>query len=45
MEFPNSSHDNLILEGMIAEKISGGHVPSVSCIPVITHARASPFLA
>jgi hypothetical protein len=30
---------------LIAERISGGHVSSVSSIPVITHARASPFLA
>jgi hypothetical protein len=30
---------------LIAEKISGGHVSSVSSVPVITHARASPLLA
>jgi hypothetical protein len=28
---------------LIAERISGGHVSSVGSIPVITHARASPF--
>jgi hypothetical protein len=33
------------LTHLIAERISGGHVSSVSSIPVITHARASPFLA
>jgi hypothetical protein len=30
---------------LIAERISGGHVSSVSNIPVITHAGASHFLA
>jgi hypothetical protein len=33
------------LTHLIAERISGGHVSSVSSIPVITHATASPFLA
>jgi hypothetical protein len=33
------------LTHLIADRISGGHVSSVSSIPVITHARASPFLA
>jgi hypothetical protein len=33
------------LTHLIAERISGGHVSNVSIIPVITHARASPFLA
>jgi hypothetical protein len=28
---------------LIAERIGGDHVWSVSGIPVITHARASPF--
>jgi hypothetical protein len=32
------------LTHLIAERISGGHVLSVSSIPVITHARALPFL-
>jgi hypothetical protein len=32
------------LTHLIAERISGGHVSSVSSIPVITHATASPFL-
>jgi hypothetical protein len=27
-----------------AERVGGGHVSSVSSIPAITHARASPFL-
>jgi hypothetical protein len=31
------------MKHLIAERISGGHVPSVSGIPVITHARASLF--
>jgi hypothetical protein len=31
------------LTHLIAERISGGHVLSVSSIPVFTHARASPF--
>jgi hypothetical protein len=30
---------------LIAERVVDGHAPSVSSIPVITHARASPFLA
>jgi hypothetical protein len=30
---------------LIAQRISGGHVSSVSSIPVITHARALPSLA
>jgi hypothetical protein len=30
---------------LIAETISGGHVSSVSSIPVITHTRALPFLS
>jgi hypothetical protein len=29
----------------IAERVTGGHVSSISSILVITHARASPFLA
>jgi hypothetical protein len=33
------------LTQLIAEKVIGGHVSSISSIPVITHARASPFLA
>jgi hypothetical protein len=30
---------------LTVERISGGHMSSVSSIPVITHARASPILA
>jgi hypothetical protein len=33
------------LTHLIAERISGGHLLSVCSIPVITCARASPFLA
>jgi hypothetical protein len=33
------------LTHLIAERVIGGHVSSISSIPVITHARASPFLA
>jgi hypothetical protein len=33
------------LTHLIVERIGGGHVSSVRSIPVITHARASPFLA
>jgi hypothetical protein len=33
------------LTHLTADRLSGGHVLSVSSIPVITHARASPFLA
>jgi hypothetical protein len=33
------------LTQLIAERVIGGHVSSISSIPVITHARASPFLA
>jgi hypothetical protein len=33
------------LTHLIAERISGGYVSSVSSIPVITHERALPFLA
>jgi hypothetical protein len=29
----------------IDERVVDGHAPSVGSIPVITHARASPFLA
>ena len=29
---------------LIADGLNGGHVSGVSSIPVITHARASPFL-
>jgi hypothetical protein len=29
---------------IIADRLDGGHVLGVSCIPVITHVRASPFL-
>jgi hypothetical protein len=30
---------------LIDERVVDGHAPSVSSIPVITHARASPILA
>jgi hypothetical protein len=33
------------LTHLIDERISGGHMSSVSSIPVITHATALPFLA
>jgi hypothetical protein len=33
------------LTHLIAERVGDGHVQTVSSIPVITHARASPFLA
>jgi hypothetical protein len=33
------------LTHLIAERIGGGHVSSVRSIPVITHARASSFVA
>jgi hypothetical protein len=29
---------------LIAERVGGGHVSGISSIPVVTHARASPFL-
>jgi hypothetical protein len=35
----------LHLNFLIAERVIGGQVSSISSIPVITHARASPFLA
>jgi hypothetical protein len=35
----------LHLNFRIAERVGDGHVQTVSSIPVITHARASPFLA
>jgi hypothetical protein len=34
-----------MLTHLTPERISGVHVSSVSNIPVITHARASPFFA
>jgi hypothetical protein len=33
------------LTHLIAKRVIGGHVSSISSIPVITHARASSFLA
>jgi hypothetical protein len=30
---------------LIAERVVGGHMSGISSIPVIMHARASPFLA
>jgi len=40
-----NSRGKMRLTHLIAESIHGGHVPSRnSSIPVITHARASPFL-
>jgi hypothetical protein len=32
------------LTHLIAERVSSGHATNVSSIPVIVHARASPFL-
>jgi hypothetical protein len=33
------------LTHLTAERVGDGHVPTVSSIPVITQARALPFLA
>jgi hypothetical protein len=33
------------LSQLIAERVSGCHVSGISSIPIIPHARASPFLA
>jgi hypothetical protein len=33
------------LTQFIAERVVGGHASVISSIPVITHARAYPFLA
>jgi hypothetical protein len=30
---------------LTAERVAGGHVSGISSIPVITHAKALPFLA
>jgi hypothetical protein len=33
------------LKQLIAERVVGGHASGISSIPVVTHAKASPFLA
>ena len=39
-----NSRDKRKLTLLIADRLDGGHVSGVGSIPVIIHARASPFL-
>jgi hypothetical protein len=40
----NSGGKKMLIQ-LTAERIVGGRASGISCVPVITHARVSPFFA